>query len=323
MRIVVLDGGCIGNNLAIWSELKQFGDVKVYNTTDDEEIYNRLEDADIVVSKRCRLRPEVVPKNVVFISLLATGIDRLDIAGLSKRNITISNIPDYCSTAVAEFTIALMLNITQKIGLYNEDVKAGRWINASVHDVKIHPTTEVCGKTLGILGTGHIGQKVAGFARALGMEVVAFSRSRRAEAQKIICYADSIEEVYRRSDIITLHLPLTKKTTGIINLSAIEKMKDGVILLNPSRGLLVDEEAVIKGLHSGKISAYGADALGIEPPNGNMGLLKEPNAFITPHIAWGSEESIERMVKETINNVQAFLSGQPIHVVNRLLEGDT
>lgn len=323
MRIVILDGGCVGNNLEVWSVLKKFGDLEVYTTTDDTEICSRLKYADIAVSKRCRLRPEVVPENVLFISLLATGIDRLDVEGLAKRSITISNIPDYCSTTLAEFTIALMLNITQRIGLYNEDVKAGKWINASVHDVKVHPTLELCGKTLGILGTGHIGQKVALLARAFGMEVIAFSRSLSAEAQKTVCYVDSIEEVYQRSDIIALHLPLTKKTTKIINSSAIEKMKDGVILLNPSRGLLVDEEAVVKGLHSGKISAYGADSLSIEPPTKNTGLLEEPNAFITPHIAWGSEESIKRMVNETANNIQAFLSGQPIHVVSRWFEGDT
>lgn len=315
MRIVVLDGGCVGPKLEIWSELRQFGEVEVYNNTADHEIYDRLKCADIAVAKRCRLRPEVVPENVAFISLLATGIDRLDIEGFSQRKITISNIPDYCSTTLAEFTIALMLNITQKIGLYNEEVKAGKWINASVNEVKIHPTIELYGKTLGIIGTGHIGLKVAEIAKAFGLKVIAFSRTRRADAQEIIHYVDSVEDVYRQSDIITLHLPSTKQTARIIDASAIEKMKDGVILLNPSRGLLVDEQAVTEGLRSGKISAYGADALSIEPPVENAGLLSEANAVITPHIAWGSEEAISRMVKETSRNIQAYLKGQPVNVV--------
>ena len=255
--------------------------------------------------------------SVRFIGVLATGYNVVDTACARERGIPVSNVPAYGTAAVGQFTIALLLEICHHVAHHSETVFAGKWEHCPDFCYWDYPLIELDGKTMGIIGFGRIGQATGRIARALGMRVLATGSRPCPEGEAIAEYTD-LDTLLANSDVIALHCPLFPETAGIINRETIAKMKDGVILLNSARGGLVVEQDLADALNSGKVAAAGLDVVSTEPIQGDNPLLKAKNCIITPHIAWGSKESRQRIMDCTVKNVQAFLAGKPVNTVNGL-----
>lgn len=319
MKIVVLDGYCENPGDLSWRELEQFGELTVYDRTpyDEEEILRRIGDAEIVLTNKTPLTAGILTrcKNLKFISVLATGYNVVDVAAAKERGIPVSNIPTYGTAAVGQFTIALLLEICHHIGHHDQAVKAGRWENSPDWCFWDYPLIELMGKTMGIIGFGKIGQTTGKLAKALGMKVLATGSRPTDRGKEIADYVD-MDTLLAQSDVISLHCPLFPDTQGIICRENIEKMKDGVIILNSSRGGLVVEQDLADALNSGKVYAAAVDVVSTEPIQGDNPLLTAKNCIITPHIAWAPKESRQRIMDMTADNLRAFLQGSPIHVVN-------
>ena len=250
-----------------------------------------------------------------YISVLATGYNVIDCAAAREKGIPVSNVPAYGTDVVGQFAIALLLEICHHIGAHSEAVRQGRWEHSTDWCFWDYPLMELAGKTMGIIGFGRIGQKTGTIAKALGMEVLAYSPHESESGRAIAQYTD-LDTLLAKSDVISLHCPLFPETREIINRETIAKMKDGVIILNNSRGPLIAEQDLADALNSGKVYAAGLDVVGEEPIRGDNPLLRAKNCIITPHISWASRESRQRILDCTVKNVKAFQAGAPIHVVN-------
>lgn len=320
MKIVVLDGYTENPGDLSWSALGELGELTVYDRTpveDREEIIRRIGRAEVVYTNKTPLTDEIMEAcpNLKFISVLATGYNVVDVAYAKGKGIVVSNIPAYGTDAVAQFAIALLLEICHRIGHHDQAVKEGRWERHADWCFWDYPLIELAGKTMGIIGFGRIGQKTGTIAKALGMQVLAYG-STPTDAGRAIADYVPMEELLARSDVISLHCPLFPTTEGIINKDTIAKMKDGVILLNNSRGPLVVEQDLADALNSGKILAAGLDVVSTEPIRGDNPLLKAKNCIITPHISWAPREARQRIMDMSVENLKQFLNGTPIHVVN-------
>lgn len=318
MKIVILDGFALNPGDLSWGAIRALGDVTVYDqTVGQEEIIRRIGDAEIIIPNKTPITEEVLEAcpNVRCICVTATGYNIVDCRAAARRGIPVCNVPGYGTAAVSQFTIGLLLELCHRIGYHDREVHAGRWSKCPTFCFWDTPQTELAGKTMGIIGFGSIGRAVGRIAVALGMKVLAYSRSTCPEGEEIGEYVE-LDRLLRESDVVSLHCPLFPETEGIINAAAIEKMKDGVILLNTARGQLVDEGALAAALQSGKVRGAAVDVVSKEPMDPENPLLTAPNCIITPHMAWAQGEARQRIIDITADNIRAFLAGAPEHVVN-------
>ena len=320
MKIVVLDGYTENPGDLSWEGLEKLGALKVYDRTplnDDEEIIRRIGDAEIVYTNKTPMRAVVFERcpSIRFVGVLATGYNVVDTAAADAHHIPVCNVPTYGTDAVAQFAIAMLLEICNGVAHHSQAVHEGRWESCPDFCFWDTPQIELADKTMGIIGLGRIGRATGRIARALGMNVIATDSHMDEEGAKIAAYV-SQDELFAASDVIALHCPLLPSREGIINRENIAKMKDGVILLNNSRGPLVVEADLAEALKSGKVYAAGLDVVSVEPLRGDNPLLDAPNCFITPHISWASLASRKRLMDIAVNNLAEFLKGTPINVVN-------
>lgn len=318
MKIVVLDGYTENPGDLNWDELRYFGELTVYDRTpyDDSEIIRRITDAEIVLTNKVPISEATIRAcgKLRYISVLATGYNIVDVKAAAENGIPVSNIPTYGTASVAQFAISMLLEICAHVGHHSNAVHSGRWTDCQDFCFWDYPLIELSGKTMGIIGFGRIGQAVAKIAGSMGMRVITHSRSARKEFDGAVEYVD-LDTLLAESDVISMHCPLLPETRSIINKDSISKMKDGVIILNNSRGLLINERDLADALKSGKICA-AVDVVSTEPISADNPLLSAPNCLITPHISWAPKESRQRIMTGTAENIRAFISGKPINLVN-------
>ena len=320
MKIVILDGYTVNHGDLSWDGLKEFGELVVYDRTskDPEEIISRIGNAEIVLENKINMSRQIMDAcpNLRCIGEIATGYNNVDIAAAKEKGIVVTNIPAYSTASVAQLTFALLLEICHHAAHHNDLVHQGAWTSCpdTMFYDHTYPLIELDGKTLGIIGFGQIGQSVGRIARAFGMNVITYSRTVREEGKALADYVP-LDELFSRSDVISLHCPLFPETKGIINAESIAKMKDGVIILNTSRGPLINEKDLANALTAGKVYAAGVDVVSEEPMRADNPLLSAPRCFITPHMAWMPTEARRRLIDIAVNNVRAFLAGSPINNV--------
>ena len=318
MKIVILDAYTENPGDLSWKALEQFGELTVYDRTpmnDEVEIIRRINYAEIVLTNKTPINARVIDAcpSMKFISVLATGYNIVDYKYAAKKGITVSNVPAYGTASVAQFAIALLLEICHHIGHHNKSVHMGKWERSQDFCYWDYPLIELAGKTMGIIGFGRIGQSTGKIASALGMRVLAYD-TLISDAGKHIAEYVPLDSIYSESDVIALHCPLFPETKGIINKDSIAKMKNGVILLNNSRGPLIVEQDLADALNSGKVA--GLDVVSTEPIHGDNPLLAAPNCIITPHISWAPKESRQRIMDCTIENVRYYTEDHPVNVIN-------
>ena len=320
MRIVVLDGYKLNPGDLDWEGLKNLGEVTVYYRTslpNEQEIIDRIGNDEVVFKNKTPLTKKVFDecKSMNYVGVLATGYNVVDVAAAKEYGITVTNIPTYGTDAVGQFAIALLLEICHHIGHHNTAVHEGAWAKNPDWCFWDYPLIELAGKTMGIIGFGRIGQSTGRIAKALGMHVIANDEYPNDSGRNIADYVTR-EELFNRSDVISVHCPLFPSTKGIICKENIHKMKDGVIILNNSRGPLVVEHDLADALNSGKVYAAGLDVVSTEPIRNDNPLLKARNCIITPHISWAPKESRLRLMNIAVENLKAFLDGTAVHVVS-------
>jgi glycerate dehydrogenase len=317
MKIVVLDGFTLNPGDLSWSGLEALGSVTVYDRTPKEEIVSRIGDADAILTNKTPISAETLAAcpSVKYIGVLATGYNVVDTAAAKERGIPVCNIPTYGTAAVGQFAIAMLLEICHHVAHHSDAVHEGRWSSNVDWCFWDYPLIELEGKVMGIIGFGRIGQRTGEIAKALGMRVLAFDAYQSDAGRAIASYVD-LDTLLRESDVISLHCPLFPETKGIVNKSSIAKMKDGVILLNNSRGPLIVEQDLADALNSGKVFAAGLDVVSEEPIKDNNPLLTAKNCIITPHISWAPKESRQRLMDAAVANLAAWSSGKAQNVVN-------
>lgn len=317
MQIVLLDGYASNPGDLTWEPLKEMGEVTVYDRTQPSEVVERAHDAEIIVTNKVTLTRQTLEQlpNLRLICVLATGYNTIDTLAARDLGITVCNVPAYSTDSVAQMVFALILNMTNRVAHYARQTREGRWSAAPDFCYWDLPVSELAGKTLGIVGLGHIGAKVASIAREFGMDVFAFTSKNSIDLPDYI-QKTTLEGLFGVSDILTLHCPLTPDTHELINARTLARMKRGALLVNTGRGPLVNEADVAEALASGQLGGYGADVMCSEPPAADNPLFAQPNAFITPHIAWASVEARQRLLNATFDNIRAFQDGHPKNVVN-------
>ena len=317
MKIVILDGFTANPGDLSWRELEQLRDVTVYDRTSAEDTVARAADAEIVLTNKVilgRKEMEQLPQ-LRYIGVLATGYNVVDIEAARERGITVTNVPAYSTMSVAQMVFAHLLTVTNHVEHYASENRQGRWSQSRDFCYWDAPLTELAGKTFGIVGLGNIGMQVAKIAAAFGMRVMAYTSKSSDELPDGIAKA-ALPELFAQADVLSLHCPLTDTTRHLINADTLAQMKSTAILINTGRGPLVDEAAVANALDSGRLAAYCADVMTEEPPKTDNPLLSQPNAYLTPHIAWASTEARIRLIQVATENVRAFINGQPQNVVS-------
>lgn len=319
MKLTVIDGYTMNPGDLSWAQYEKFGELRVFDhsTDDEDEVIRRIGDSEIVIANKSKVTRRVIDAcpNIRFIAVQATGYDPIDYVYAREKGIPVSNVPAYGTDSVAQFAIALLLEICGHAGHHDQAVHQGKWVQCGDWCFWDYPMIELSGKTMGIIGFGRIGQAVRRIASALGMKVLAYNRSRSESGAKIGEYVE-LNELLSRSDVISLHCPAFPETVGIINKDTIAKMKDGVILINNSRGALVVEQDLADALNSGKVYAAAVDVVSGEPIREDNPLLSARNCLITPHISWAPRESRQRIMDCTEENIRCFLAGKPQNVVN-------
>ena len=321
MKIVVLDGYTENPGDISWEPLAKLGELTVYDRTAYEEselIAERIGDAEVAVINKTPISKATMDKcpNLKAIAVLATGYNVVDYEYAKEKGIPVMNVPVYGTDNVSQFAVSLLMEVCSHIGEHSRSVHAGEWANNVYWCYWHYPMIEVSGKTAGIIGLGRIGQNTAKILRAMNVNVIAFDAF-QSEAGKAVATYVELDELLEKSDFIFLHCPLFPSTQGIINKENIAKMKDGVILINNSRGPLVVEQDLADALNSGKIAAAAVDVVSTEPIKADNVLLKAKNCIITPHISWATKEARERIMQTTADNIEAFIKGEPVNVVNK------
>ncbi|HBQ63619.1 MAG TPA: glycerate dehydrogenase [Clostridiales bacterium] len=320
MKIVVLDGFTLNPGDLEWARLARLGDLKVYERTTRDQILERIEEAEAVFTNKTPLDRELLSRisRLKYIGVLATGYNVVDVDAAAQRGITVTNVPAYSTNSVAQLVFALLLELCQHVQQHSDAVHAGDWVASKDFSFTRTPLTELAGKTLGILGFGRIGQKVAAIASAFGMQVRVFSRTQKNISGSAgggdVRWCD-LEELFSDSDVVTLHCPLTPETAGLVDREKLAWMKPSAFLINTSRGPLVNEADLAEALHQGRIAGAGLDVLSAEPPQADNPLLTAPNCIITPHIAWATREARVRLMEVAVSNLERFLAGDPVNVV--------
>ena len=318
MKIVILDGKVCSPDGSAWESFRTFGEVIAYERTAPEEILDRVGDAEIVCTNKVKFPAELLAQcpNLRLICVMATGYNVVDTAAARARNIDVCNIPAYSTASVAQMATALLLELTNHVALHSDSVHRGDWAACPDFCYWLTPLTELAGKTLGIIGYGKIGQAFGKVAQALGMKLLVCAHHRRPELESDTCRYASLDEVLSESYVVSLHCPQTPETEKLINRETLSKMRPGTLLLNTSRGGLLDEAAVAEALISGHLGGVAVDVVSSEPISPDNPLLTAPNCIITPHIAWAGEEPRARLLEILKGNIQAFLAGSPRNVVN-------
>ena len=318
MNITILDGFGLNPGDLSWEEFEKLGNLRVFDRTAPSEVLGRSKDSEILITNKTVIDADTIaslPK-LKYIGVLATGYNVVDTEAARKHGVIVTNIPAYSTMSVAQRVFALLLAVTDRPEHYAMEVREGKWSDSKDFCFWDTQLTELFGKKFGIVGMGNIGQAVARIAEAFGMKVLAYT-SKEAASLTVGIRKVTLDEMFSEADVISLHCPLTPATQHLINKDSIAKMKTGVILINTGRGPLVDEKAVADALHPGKIRAFCADVLSSEPPTKDNPLLSTPNTYITPHTAWATKESRERLMGVAVRNLKAFLEGKPINVVNK------
>ncbi|MEN6492961.1 MAG: D-2-hydroxyacid dehydrogenase [Thermoguttaceae bacterium] len=316
MQIVVLDGYTLNPGDLCWEELKALGATTIYDRSAAEEIVPRAKEAQIVLTNKAVLSREVIgqlPK-LKYVGVLATGYNVVDVEAARERGILVANVPTYGSASVAQMVFAHLLNLTQRVAHHALTVAEGRWTKSVDWCYWDYPLVELAGQTMGIVGFGRIGQATARVAVALGMSVVAYDARPIAPSPGV--RGANLETLFRESDVVSLHCPLTPQTERLINRDRLALMKPSALLINTSRGGLVDEQALADALNHGQLAGAGLDVLSSEPPCAENPLLTAKNCFITPHIAWATRAARQRLLNIVVGNLRTYLAGQPENVVN-------
>lgn len=313
MKIVILEGNAVNPGDLSWNIFQDFGSVTVYPRTAPEEAIERIGNAEIIFINKFPVTAELLDAcpNIKLICVLATGYNVVDCQAAKSRGVTVCNVPDYGTAAVAQFTISLLLELCHQIGHHNDAVHQDKWASCPDFCFWDTPQMELAGKTLGIIGYGRIGQAVANIAKALGMKILAYTRTPKEGSE----YVD-LDTLLATSDVISLHCPLTADNAELINEATIGKMKNGAILLNTARGGLVNEQSLADALKGGKLRGAAVDVVSAEPISPVNPLLSAPNCILTPHMAWAPIESRQRIIDCTYRSIRGYLNGQPINVVN-------
>lgn len=320
MKIVILDGYTENPGDLSWAGFEKLGELTVYDRTsltDTQEVIDRIGAAEAILTNKTPLSKKVIDAcpNLKYIGVLATGYNVVDTNAAKEKGIIVSNIPTSGTAAVGQFAIALLLEICHHIGHHDHAVKEGRWENNPDWCFWDYPLIELAGKTMGVIGFGRIGQETGKIARAMGMHVIANDEYPNDTGREIAEYV-SREELFARADVISLHCPLFPSTEGLVNKDNIALMKDGVIILNNSRGSLIVEQDLADALETGKVYAAGLDVVSTEPIKGDNPLLRAKNCIITPHISWAPKESRQRLMDIAVENLKMFIKGEPVNVVN-------
>ncbi len=317
MKIVILDGYTENPGDLGWSGFEALGSLTVYDRTPVDQVVERIGSAEAVILNKtplCRAAIEACP-SIRYVGVLATGYNVVDIAACAERGIVVSNIPAYGTAAVAQMAIALLLELCHHVGAHSDSVFAGEWQRSADWCYWKFPLVELAGKTMGIIGFGRIGQATARIAQALGMRILAHDEHKVPGVESETCRYVDLDTLFSASDVISLHCPLFPSTQGIINKTNIAKMRDGVFIINTSRGPLVVEQDLYEGLESGKIGGAGLDVVSVEPIKADNPLLKAKRCIITPHIAWAPRESRQRLMDIAVENLARFIAGTPVNIV--------
>jgi glycerate dehydrogenase len=317
MKIVILDGYTENPGDLSWDGFSQLGELTVYDRTDPTQVIERIGDAEVIITNKVLITRDILKAcpSITYIGVLATGYNVVDIAAAKEQGVVVTNIPDYSTQAVAQYTFALLLELCHHVGHHNHTVQNGRWAKSVDFCYWDYPLIELAGKTLGIIGFGRIGRAVATLANAFGMKVLAYSRSQDRRYEHEMCSYADFDQVLAASDVLSLHAPLTDKTEKMINRQTISRMKDGVIIINTSRGPVIDEEDLREALLSKKVAAAAVDVVSAEPISSDNPLLGLDNCIITPHIAWAAKAARERLMDIAVENLKAFIAGNAVHVV--------
>lgn len=315
MNIVVLDGHTLAVDGNSWDSLSTLGDVAIYARSSPDEVLTRARPATVLITNKAPIAAPTIAQaaELRFIAVTATGFDCVDVTAARKRGIAVSNVPEYGTSSVAQFVFALLLELCQHVGLHAEAVRQGEWSRSPDFSFWKTPLIELAGKTMGIVGMGRIGRQVALIAQAFGMDVIACSRTPTSE-QGVASV--SVDELFARADVISLHCPLTEETAGLVNRARLRLVKPGAYLINTARGGLVNDADLATALNAGQLAGAGLDVVAREPIAADSPLLTARNCLITPHIAWATREARRRLLEETVANVASFLAGQPRNVVN-------
>lgn len=318
MKIVELDGYGVNPGDLSWDAISKLGEFKLYDRTSEDDVVSRAKEAEVILINKVNITDEIMgqlPK-LKYIGVLATGYNVVDIEAASRRGILVSNIPAYSTDSVAQMTFAHILNMVNRVEHYADLNRNGRWSNNPDFCYWDTPLMEISGKTIGVLGLGSIGGKVARIAQDFGMDVYAFTSKSSSELPAGI-QKTTIDGLLSVSDILTLHCPLTSETRELINKESLKKMKHGALLINTGRGQLVNEQDVAEALNSGQLGGYGADVMCEEPPLADNPLFAQPNAFITPHVAWATIEARTRLMNILEENLKSYIAGSPKNIVNK------
>lgn len=317
MKIVVLDGYGVNPGDLSWEKLEQLGDLTVFDRTAPEEVVERTQNAEVVLTNKVVLSADVLEKmpKLKYIGVLATGYNVVDTGAARAQGIVVTNIPAYSTDSVVQMTFAHILNITNRVAHYARENREGKWARSKDFCYWDTPLLELSGLTLGVVGLGNIGMKVARVARTLGMEVYAATSKGSSSLPEGI-QKTTFKGLLGVCDILTLHCPLTPDTRELVNAKTLQMMKRGAVVINTGRGPLVNEADVAEALRSGQLAAYGADVMCQEPPREDNPLFREPNAFITPHVAWATVDARRRLMKIAVDNIKAFVEGKSVNVVD-------
>lgn len=318
MNLVVLDGYTLNPGDLSWDNLQQKGNLTVYDRTPLQDIVERAKDAEAVFTNKVPLNADTLEKlpKLRYIGVLATGYNIIDVAVAKQRGVVVSNVPGYGTDSVVQMTFALLLELCQRVQRHSDSVSKGKWSRSPDFCFWEYPLVELSGKTLGIIGFGDIGQRVADVASAFGMKVLGYSRTQTDQSHRRNFSWASLDELLEQSDVVSIHCPLTPATQGLIHAGTLAKMKESAFLLNTSRGPIIVEEDLADALKRGQLAGAGLDVLSAEPPPSDHPLFGIENCLITPHISWATREARSRMMEKVVANWVAYLQGQPIHVVN-------
>ncbi|WP_018625927.1 D-2-hydroxyacid dehydrogenase [Niabella aurantiaca] len=318
MKIVILDGYTLNPGDLSWDEMNALGEVIVYDRTPLEKIVERAADASVVLTNKTPLNAETIEQlpALQFIGVLATGYNVIDIQAAAKRGILVANVPGYGTASVAQLTFALLLTLCQRVQKHSDGVKEGRWSRSPDWCYWDYPLVELSGKTMGIIGLGTIGKNVADIARAFGMQVVAMSREGGGASAPDGVERAPLKELLAASDVVSVHCPLVPETKDLINKERLGYMKPSAFLINTSRGPVINEEDLAAALNRDQIAGAGLDVLSVEPPQKEHPLYTAKNCILTPHIGWATREARLRLLETAILNIQGFVNGRPVNIVN-------
>lgn len=317
MEIVILDGYTLNPGDLDWGPIESLGSVTIYDRSPAEEVVSQAKGADIILTNKVEISREMIEQlpKLKYIGVMATGFNIIDLKAASDHKIPVSNVRGYSTDAVAQHTFALLFALVNKVETHSTLVHGGKWSKSKDFTFRETPLVEIAGKTIGLIGLGDIGQKVAEIAHAFGMRVIAYRKNPEKTSSPFIQMV-SLDELFNQSDVLSLHCPLTEETAQIINKVSLSKMKRGSYLLNTGRGALINEADLARALENEEIAGAGLDVLSTEPPSSDNPLLNCKNCIITPHIAWSLKEARQRLLLLIAENIKAYQAGKPINIVN-------